>query len=232
MAENELVVEVREATGKGAARRLRQAGRIPGVCYGRNTAPVSVSLDPKGLEHVLRTSASGFNTLFEVKGGGDFDGKPVLVRELQRDPVSGHLVHADLYMVDLQQRVHVSVPVHLEGSPEGVKMGGILDHTLREIEFECLPQSIPEEVRVDVSALEIGDSLHVRDLVLPEGATLLSDPELAVVLVATPAVEEEATPAEGEVPEGEEGAAAEGEAAAASSEDAKEGGEEKKEGGE
>ena len=122
MAENELVVEVREATGKGAARRLRQAGRIPGVCYGRNTAPVSVSLDPKGLEHVLRTSASGFNTLFEVKGGGDFDGKPVLVRELQRDPVSGHLVHADLYMVDLQQRVHVSVPVHLEGSPEGVKM--------------------------------------------------------------------------------------------------------------
>jgi large subunit ribosomal protein L25 len=110
-------------------------------------------------------------------------------------------------------------------------MGGILDHTLREIEFECLPQSIPEEVRVDVSALEIGDSLHVRDLAVPEGATLLSDPELAVVLVATPAVEEEPTPAEGEVPEGEEGApAAEGEAAEAPSEDAKEGGEEKKEG--
>ena len=82
MAENELVVEVREATGKGAARRLRQAGRIPGVCYGRNATPVSVSLDPKGLEHVLTTSSSGLNTLFELKGGGDFDGKPVLVREL------------------------------------------------------------------------------------------------------------------------------------------------------
>jgi large subunit ribosomal protein L25 len=230
VAENELVVEVREATGKGAARKLRQAGRIPGVCYGRNATPLSVSLDPKGLEHVLTTSSSGLNTLFELKGGGDFDGKPVLVRELQRNPVSGHLVHADLYMVDLQQKVHVSVPVHLEGSPEGVKMGGILDHTLREIEFECLPQSIPEEVRVDVSALEIGDSLHVSDLMLPVGATLLSDPELAVVLVATPAVEEEATPAEGEVPEGEEAAAAEG--AEASSEGAKEGGEEKKEGGE
>jgi large subunit ribosomal protein L25 len=231
VAENELVVEVREATGKGAARRLRQAGRIPGVCYGRNATPVSVSLDPKGLEHVLATSSSGLNTLFELKGGGDFDGKPVLVRELQRNPVNGHLVHADLYMVDLQQKVHVSVPVHLEGSPEGVKMGGILDHTLREIEFECLPQSIPEEVRVDVSALEIGDSLHVSDLTLPEGATLLSDPELAVVLVATPAVEEEPTPAEGEVPEGEEAAAAEGEGAEAPSEGAEEGGEEKKEGG-
>jgi large subunit ribosomal protein L25 len=233
VAENELLVEVREATGKGAARRLRQAGRIPGVCYGRNAAPVPVSLDPKGLEHVLRTSSSGFNTLFELKGGGAFDGKPVLVRELQRNPVNGRLVHADLYMVDLQQKVHVEVPVHLEGSPEGVKMGGILEHTLREIEFECLPQSIPEEVRVDVSALEIGHSLHVRDLTLPEGATLLSDPELAVVLVAAPAVEEEPTPAEGEVPEGEEAAAAaEGEAGAAPSEDAKEGGEEKKEGGE
>ena len=233
MAENELVVEVREASTKGAARRLRQTGRIPAVCYGRNATPVSVSLDPKGLEHVLKTSSSGLNTLFELKGGGDFDGKPVLVRELQRNPVSGHLIHADLYAVDLQKKVHVSVPVHLEGSPEGVKMGGILDHTLREIEFECLPQSIPEEVRVDVSALEIGDSLHVRDLTLPEGATLVSDPELAVVLVAAPAVEEEPTPAEGEVPEGEEAAAAaEGEGAEAPSAEAKEGGEEKKEGGE
>ncbi len=221
MAENQLVVEVRQESGKGAARRLRAAGRIPGICYGRKTAPLSVSLDPKPLEQVL--AADGLNTLFELKveGGSVLDGSRVLVRELQRTPVGGHLVHADLYTVDLAQTVRVQVPVHLEGIPAGVKFGGILEHTLREIEFECLPTAIPEEIRVDVSALEIGMSLHVRDLTLPPGVELVDDPELAVVLVAAPAAEEEAAAPDVEVPEGEAAAAAEGEAAASAPDDAK-----------
>jgi large subunit ribosomal protein L25 len=223
VADNQLVVQVREGTGKGIARKLRAAGRVPGVCYGRNAPSVGIALNPTALERLLRSSTAGMNTLIDlrVEGGGDYDGKPVLVKELQRDPVTGRVLHADLYAVDLQQTIQVSVPVHVTGSAEGVKMGGILDQTLREIELECMPQAIPQEIPVDVTPLGIGQSFHVRDLVLPEGVTLLSDPELAVVLVAAPTVEE--VPAEAEV--AEEAAAPAAEAEAPSEEPAaKEGG--------
>jgi large subunit ribosomal protein L25 len=225
VAENELVVQVREASGKGIARKLREAGRIPGICYGRNAPSVSITLNRTALERLLKASTAGMNTLIDlrVEGGGHYDGKPVLVKELQRDPVTGRALHADLYAVDLQQTIQVSVPVHVTGSAEGVKMGGILDQTLREIELECMPQAIPQEIPVDVTPLGIGQSLHVRDLALPEGVTLLSDPELAVVLVAAPTVEE--VPAEAEA-EAEEEAAAPAEEAEAPAEEsaAKEGG--------
>jgi large subunit ribosomal protein L25 len=223
VADNQLVVQVREGTGKGIARKLRAAGRVPGVCYGRNAPSVGIALNPTALERLLRSSTAGMNTLIDlrVEGGGDYDGKPVLVKELQRDPVTGRVLHADLYAVDLQQTIQVSVPVHVTGSAEGVKMGGILDQTLREIELECMPQAIPQEIPVDVTPLGIGQSFHVRDLVLPEGVTLLSDPELAVVLVAAPTVEE--VPAEAEVAEEAAAPAAEAEAPAEESA-AKEGG--------
>ena len=231
MAENELAVEVREGTGKGPARRLRASGRVPAVCYGRGAKSLGISLDPQALDQLLKGSTAGMNTLIalQVEGGGEYHGKPMLVKELQRNPVSGQILHADLYAVNLQEAIQVSVPIHLEGSPEGVKMGGILDQTLREVELECMPQAIPEELRLDVSELLIGQSLHVRDLSVPEGATLLSDLDLSVVSVATPAVEEEPVveAVEGEpVAEGEEAPeaeAAEGEAGADSAK--KEGGE-------
>ena len=231
MAENELAVEVREGTGKGPARRLRASGRVPAVCYGRGAKSLGISLDPLALDQLLKGSTAGMNTLIalQVEGGGEYHGKPMLVKELQRNPVSRQILHADLYAVNLQEAIQVSVPIHLEGSPEGVKMGGILDQTLREVELECMPQAIPEELRLDVSELLIGQSLHVRDLAIPEGATLLSDLDLSVVTVATPAVEEEpvAEAVEGEpVAEGEEAPeaeAADGEAGADSAK--KEGGE-------
>ncbi len=232
MAENELAVEVREGTGKGPARRLRASGRVPAVCYGRGAKSLGISLDPLALDQLLKGSTAGMNTLIalQIEGGGEYHGKPMLVKELQRNPVSGQILHADLYAVNLQEAIQVSVPIHLEGSPEGVKMGGILDQTLREVELECMPQAIPEELRLDVSELLVGQSLHVRDLSIPEGATLLSDLDLSVVTVATPAVEEEpvAEAVEGEpLAEGEEAPeaeAAEGEAGADSAK--------KKEGGE
>ena len=225
MAEVALDVEIRSSIGKGAARKLRAAGRIPGVCYGSGRAPVSVSLDPRSLERLIATSATGINTLIDlrVSGGGDFDGRVVLVKELQRDPVSARALHADFYAVDLEQAIEVSVPIHVTGTAPGVTNGGILDHALRELRLECLPRAIPDQILVDVSGLDIGMSLHVRDLVLPEGVTLMSDPDLSVISVVTPAALEEevaaAAPAEGEaVP-------AEGEAAAATAEgaEAKEG---------
>jgi large subunit ribosomal protein L25 len=220
VAEVSLEVEVRSSSGKGAARKLRAAGRIPGVCYGSGQTPVSVSLDPRSLEHLIATSATGINTLIDLRvtGGGDFDGRVVLVKELQRDPVSARALHADFYAVDLEQTIQVSVPIHVTGTAPGVTNGGILDHALRELEIECLPRAIPEEILVDVSGLDIGMSLHVRDLVLPAGVTLMSDPDLSVISVVTPAALEEETPAA--APAEGEAAPAEGEAAAAPAEGA------------
>ncbi|MHC4505905.1 MAG: 50S ribosomal protein L25 [Planctomycetota bacterium] len=232
MAENALQVEIREGRGKGVARKLRAAGRIPAVCYGKGDETVSLSLNPMVLRRVLEKSDTGMNTIIslDVPGGGDPHGRVVLLRELQRDPVRGGYLHADFYSVDLEQTVEVSVPLHLTGKAPGVELGGILDQQLREIELECMPLNIPREVQVDVSTLELGDSVHVRDVPLPEGVTLRSDGDLSIVSVVAPSKAEEETPeaAEGEEVEGEEGApAAEGgEEKPASAES--EGGEEKK----
>ena len=204
MAENALSVEVRERAGKGVARKLRAAGRIPGVLYGKKIASLPISLDPRALTKLLSSSDAGMNTLINLGGAKEFDGKVVLVRELQRDPLYGHPLHADLFEVDLQHSLEVSVPIHLEGRPKGVEFsGGILDQALRELELSCLPTAIPREIRVDVSELDIGDSLHVRDLPLPEGVTLLSSADLSVVSIVAPSVEEEPV-AEAEAAEGEE----------------------------
>jgi len=197
-----LGVELREERGKGVARKLRAAGRIPGVCYRRNAESVAVSLDPRELDLLLRKASAGMNTLIDLKvtGGGDFDGRQVLVKELQRDPITGAYLHADLYAVDLQQSIHVSVPVHLKGTAVGVSLGGgILDQSTRELDIECLPTAIPEEFAVDVSQLQVGDSIHVRDLAVPEGIEILNDPDVSIVSVVAPAVAEEAAPAEAAV---------------------------------
>ena len=222
MGEFALGVELREGRGKGVARKLRAAGRIPGICYRRNAESVAVSLDPSELDRLIRTASSGINTLIDLKvaGGGDFDGRQVLIKELQRDPISGAYLHADLYAIDLKQTIHISIPVQLKGSPIGVTLGGgILDHATRELDVECLPDAIPEEFAVDVSELEVGQSLHVRDIKVLEGVEILNDPDVSIVSVVAPAVVEEEVPEEEE--EGVEGEAAlEGEGEAAPEESA------------
>jgi len=212
VGESAIEAELREGTGKGVARKIRAADRIPAICYRRNAKSVSISLDPHTLNNLIRNASAGINTLFDLKvaGGGDFDGRQVLVKEIQRDPVSGAYLHADLFAVDLKEKIHVSVPVHLTGSAEGVTMGGILDHALRDLEVQCLPGAIPEEFSVDVTALEIGQSIHVRDLTLPDDVELLIDPNLSIVSVVAPAAVEEETPEEepeegAEIPVGEDG---------------------------
>lgn len=204
MAESALGVEIREESGKGAARKTRAAGRIPGVLYGRGQPTVSITLNPRELERLLQVSEAGLNTLIDLRfpDSARADDKVVLVKEMQRDPVRGSLLHVDLYEVDLTQTVEVEVPIHLSGKPKGVEMGGVLEHPMREIEVECLPRAIPDAITVDVSELEIGDGIHVRDLVLPEGVKLLSDPDLAVAHISAPTVEEAAP--EVEALEGEE----------------------------
>jgi large subunit ribosomal protein L25 len=217
VAENLLSAEPRSATGKGANRKLRVAGRIPAVIYGKDRDALSVALDPKALETLLHKSGAGLNTLIDLSVSGRTD--TVLVKELQRHPVYGSYVHVDFFQVDLTQTITVSVPIHFTGKARGVEFGGILDHPLREIEVECLPRAIPEFVEVDVSGLEIGQSIHVRDLRLPDGVEVKTDPELPVASVVLPAAEVEATPietvVEGQVAEGAEAAAATPDASAA-----------------
>ena len=225
MAENALVAEVRDATGKGVARKLRAAGRIPAVVYGKGVESKAISIDPSALQRVLQSGGAGMNTLIELSVDGTT--RTVLVKELQREPVRGRPIHTDFYLVDLEKKVEVSVPIHLVGRPQGVELGGILDHPLREIELECLPLAIPESVSVDVSELDVGQSVHVRDLELPEGSSVRTDVNLAVASVIAPVVVEE--PVAEEAEEGEEGeeAIAEGEEAAeapAESAETKEGG--------
>lgn len=203
MAQNVLAAEPRERSGKESARKIRRAGRIPAILYGRGKPSVPLSLDPRDLEKLLQTSDAGLNTLIDLKlpKDGKQGEKVVLVKEIQRDPVRGYLLHVDLLELDLTETVEVSVPIHLTGKSKGVEMGGVLDHTLRELEIECLPRAIPDEIEVDVSQLEIGDVIHVSDLRLPEGVELRSDPELAVAHVFAPAAEEEAAPAPEVAPE-------------------------------
>jgi large subunit ribosomal protein L25 len=198
VADITLAVELREATGKGVARKLRAAGRVPAVVYGHGKTNVSLTLDPRVLENMLRKSHAGMNTLIQLTGESSVNGKTVLVKDLQRDPVSRSVVHADLFEIDTTERIAVSVPVHITGSAEGVKMGGLLDHVLREIDLDCLPNAIPDEIIVDVAHLEMGDAIHVSDLEVPEGVHIRTHAELPVVAVIVPSVEEEPEVAEGE----------------------------------
>jgi len=205
VSETALVVEARAGLGKGAARKLRAAGKIPAVLYGRGRESLSLALDPRALDRILR--ASGANTLLDlsVEGHPEVKDTVALVKQLQRDPLRGSIVHADLYAVDLTRAVRVEVPVHLVGKARGLDFGGILEHTLRELELECLPRAIPDAIEVDVTHLEVGEAIHVRELALPEGVTMVTDADLAVVAVTVPQVE----------PTAEEAAAAAGEGAAA-----------------
>jgi len=219
MVTSELHARMRDSSGKGVARKLRREGFIPAVLYGAHTASVLLSLEPRALMKAVATEA-GANTLItlRVDGNTDLSHKVVMLRDLQVDPVRRTPLHADLYEVRMDETITVSIPVRIVGKAAGVEEGGILDHSLRELEIECLPGSIPDGVEVDVSALTIGDSIHVSDLKLPEGVKVLEDAGTPVVAVTTPAAEEAApVPAEGEAV-AVEGAPVEGEAAAAAPE--------------
>lgn len=214
MSNTALALRTREQSGKGVARKLRVAGRIPGVLYGPKIGSVAVDLESRSLERILR--ASGANALLDlaVDGRADLANSVALVKELQRHPVRGDLMHVDLYQVDLAQKVEVAVPILTTGRAAGVEEdGGILDVLIREITVSCLPRAIPESLEVDISALNIGDVIHAGQIALPADVELAIDADLGVVHVVAPAVEEVA--AAEELAEGEE-VAVEGEGAAAS----------------
>jgi large subunit ribosomal protein L25 len=189
----EIQVEMREVGSKRQARRIRRDGKIPGVLYGPKTAPVPLELNKK--EFSNRVAGLEGSHLVRLKSGSTaLADKVALVKEMQYHPITGEVVHTDLYEVDLTARIQVRVPLHFVGKAAGVVRGGILQPIVREIEVECLPLDIPEFFNVEVSALDIGDSVHIEELSIPEGVTVVSESNLALVSVVPPTVEEAPTP--------------------------------------
>ena len=199
MPEFVVPAESRTDTGKNANRKLRTRGLIPGVLYTSGRQALAVQVSPGEIGTILR-SKSGENTLFDLEIGGKR--RKVILKEFQREPLRGKLLHADFYEVALDKKIEVKVHIELEGTPVGVKLqGGIVDFVTRELEIECLPADIPEKITVDISHLELGKHLRVSDLKVPEKVKLLVEPEVVIVHVVTPRAEEaaaaEAAPAEG-----------------------------------
>ena len=204
--QQELTVQSRTMTGTRPMRRLRAQGVIPGVVYGKDMKkPMSVSVNQRELLRLLHTKAGEHAVITLRVDEGKALNKPAMVHAVQHDPVDGHVVHVDFHTILLTERLKVKVAVNLKGEPVGVKEeGGILEHFMRDVEVECLPTEIPDQIEFDVSELKIGETIHVRDLPRPKNATIISEPEAAVASVQTPKVEkeeptEEAAAAEPEV---------------------------------
>jgi large subunit ribosomal protein L25 len=186
-------VEQRSDLGKNAAGRLRRAGKIPGIVYGLDRAPFAVTVSPRRLAEVLKLE-TGKNTILNLSLAGQDRTRAVMIREIQRDPVTEAPLHVDFVRVDLDKAVTVAVPIRLTGTAVGIKTeGGLLEFVTREIQVECLPGDIPEHVDFDISELHVNQNVHVSDLVLGDRVKLMTDPETIVALIAMP--KEEAAPA-------------------------------------
>jgi large subunit ribosomal protein L25 len=210
-----LTVQARESLGSRNTRRLRKQGFVPGVLYGSGE-PVAISIEERELRRAL-TGAAGLHSILDVQIDGKGSSHASILKDYQVDKVRGYLVHVDLQEVRLDQTIIASVSVHLIGGEDapGVREGGVLSQPLREIQVEALPLEIPEHIDLDVSHMATGDTLRISDITVPDGVTLLDDPETVIATVTAPTREIVEEVAEGEeLAEGEEGAeAAEGEAA-------------------
>ncbi len=205
----ELAAEIRETRPKSRCRELRREGRLPAILYGPRTKATAIAIS--AIELRSRVSGSAHQRLLRLKSSSpDLNDRHVIVKEIQRAPVSGNFVHADLYEVDLTLPLRVSVPLRFTGKAHGVAEGGILQPLVREVEVECLPLEIPEVVEVDVSALDIHDVIHVSAMTFAGNLKPIFDTDYPVVTVLPPTVAEApaAAAAEAAPVEGAEGAAA------------------------
>lgn len=199
----------RTTSGKGHARALRRDGRIPAVVYG-HSEPISLSVEAREFHKEFHTVSE--SQLITLKF--DKEERTVLIKDYSEDITNGEILHIDFYEVEAGKKLHTRIALELDGSPVGVREGGVLEHTLYEVDIECLPKDIPEHLVVDVSGLSQGDSLHISDIPVPPGVTILNNQDQTVASVTIPRAiveedEEEEETAAGEVPvigEEEEGA--------------------------
>lgn len=191
MEQQSLSVETRDSRGKGPARRLRASGKLPGVLYGLGKN-IPITVDPRTIHRFL-LAAGGRNQIFNLAGPG-VDGKHALIKDYQVDPVERNLVHVDLLEIDVTKKISVTVPLAFTGKALGVAEGGVLNLIERQIEVKCLPTQIPGHIDVDVTALKIGDSIHLEEVKLPEGIEMGNRMNPTLCTVVPPAKEEEAAP--------------------------------------
>jgi large subunit ribosomal protein L25 len=221
MEVTDLTAQVRKEQKKGPARRLRQKGLVPAVFYGRSAENILLAVRNDELVKLHKDKKDhAFIKLIIDDGGREKIEKLSLIKELQVQPLSGKFYHADFYEVDMKHKLTFEVSLNFVGKPVGVENGGELQHIKREVKVSCLPANLPEFIEIDVRALDIGDSIKVRELQLPEGLTVLDQPDAAVVAVAVIKVVK-ATPAE-EAAAAETAAAAEAPAAEEKTEKEKE----------
>jgi len=192
MATATLTATPRTGTGTGVARKLRSSGQVPAIIYGHHREPQPLALDARELEKLLE-HISAESTVIELNA----DGRKLrtLIREIQRHPFKRQILHVDFQELVAGEKITVRVPIVVTGTAAGVREGGILDHTMRELEIEVDPVNMPSHIEVDVSELTLGHSIHVGDLKLPAGVTVLDDPEASIVVLSTPKVQVEETPA-------------------------------------
>ncbi len=212
MAEQaKLTANTRTATGKGVARRLRGKEMLPAVVYGHKSAAIPLTVDLKQLQDLLGAGKSERKLfLLSIEGNGEPAEKTVMIKEIQVDPVQRYFLHVDFFEVAMDEEVTLSIPVRLTGTPAGVLVGGVLQQVKRELSIRCLPSQIPDSLEADVSALVIGDSVHLKDMQLPTGIKIFDDLDTTIATVLAPTVEKEV--AKEAAPEA--AAAAAGEAAA------------------
>lgn len=197
-----LEAEIREEKGRGKVKGVRDAGFIPAVIYSEGKESHALKVANSELLHLVHQQhrIEGVIINIKIKDDKKFKSRPCLIKEIQYDPVHGNIKHVDFNQISLTKAIKVNIPVTAKGEPVGVKQdGGALEHILWEVEVECLPTSIPKEFEVDVSQMKIGDSVHVKDLAVPEGVKVLNDPTSIILSVAAPMKEEAAAPVEGEV---------------------------------
>ena len=206
----ELKAETRTTTGNSPARALRRAGRIPAILYGPDSEPVMLSIDTMEMETIIKEGSVG-RSIFNLAVDADSKARAAMIKELQTDPVSRDILHIDFYEVNMDRKVKVMVPVVAAGKSVGVEMGGMLQIIRRELEVLCLPNAIPQEITIDTTDLDIGNSVHVEDITLEGDVEIPHDVNFTVLTVLSPkAVEEEEVEEEGEeLAEGEEAAEAE-----------------------
>lgn len=201
MAQYQLAVKVRDTKGKEAAKKMRKEMDIPGIFYGAKSETVMVSFKDGELRKILKNAASKNIILgLQIESSKGIDSKLVILKELQADPLKNRYIHADFCEIALDKELTLNVPVVLINTPAGAALGGVLQHVRRELSIKCLPDKVVEKIEIDVAGLGIGDSLHIRDVVFPEGITSNQEEHLTVAVVIAPAAAEKAAPGE----EGEE----------------------------
>lgn len=200
----DLSAHIRTKRGKGPARTLRSEGRVPAVLYGPGVESLALTVEKHDLDLVLKKGNIGQILLNLKIHNGDTVTRKAMIKELQTQPVSGRYLHVDFYEVALDRKITVEIPVSTVGHAKGVELGGVLQFIRHELEVLCFPHEIPETIVVDISDLGIGDSVHVEEIPLPEGAEILADSNFTVLTVVSPKAEEEAEEAEEEGEEGEE----------------------------